>query len=1219
MTETANHGGHEASATAERPVSSRAGDRAPSFLARFWPSRRSPDSLDGAWLEGRSPKVGSCDGASAQACVTEVARRGWSWRRRILVGSLAVVAACLIGPSAFLTWQIHSGSGLGLNMLTPWIARSLSEQMGDGRSVTIGSAVAVRDGSGKVEVEARDVVILDEDGRRVASMPRVALDLDGLPLFGRPAIRRIDMVGASVALKVGADGQIALAAGRFRQFLPEDGASSPQEPAQRPPDLTSQLPDPELSPFRRLGAWLDLIEKSGLDGHRLAGFGLRNGSVIVDDVRSGKRFIFAGIDFSVSVPDQGGVQVAVTASGSGARWTATAAVSARDGDGRRAIDLDMAGLSPRDLSLAIQSPQIFFADTPISGRLQARLDNSGDPSELAGQVIIGAGQVGDLNDGAMRLQIDHALARVNWQAGTPGLKVERIEVISGGNRAELSGLVKPPAAPGEPLVVDIAGAQATTSVLNPHEPPIPLNLGPVRFVYQPGTHVLTVDNLTVNQGGPPLATMNGRVTFQGASPAVSLAITAARMPLATTLALWPRVTNPEVRDWAADNMRGGMTEDLVIRVEVPEGLLANKPWRLEKEALTVQGRLRGTSLGLLPGLSPLRNADIDIKVDGQTAQLAILRGIIEPSPGKRLTITQGVFDIAEHRVADPRSVTRFKLEGSAEATFALLGQDAFKGAASGPTLPTGNIRGNVVANVTVAVPITEKFRPELADYRVEADFSGFAADNGFGEMRIDGAGFRVTTTPREFMLRGEGRLGGAQANFEYRKPRPDARPEIRLTATLDDGGRARLGLNLGTRISGPMPIKLMTIGEDSGRYTVEVDLGPSALNDLLPGWSKPRGTAAKARFTAVETDDGWKLEDLVVESRGVLVRGSAVLDDKGGLVSGMFPAYNLSDGDRMNVRVERAGTGHKVTVRGETMDARAMLRSVTEPPRAGGSASVGQAGDMDIDLKVAAVAGANGEVLRQFDLRMLRRGTEIRSLTASGRVGRNATLAVEQRGQGAAQRMVVSAGDAGAVLRFLDIYRTLQGGELALVMTPPQPDGSIREGGVEINNFAIRGDRAISGMVAAAGDPPERAVRQPSQPASAPNDAFAFSRLRANFARASGKVTVSDGLLWGVAIGATVEGEFDPGRDRLLLRGTYVPAYALNNIFARIPVLGLFLGGSPDEGVIGITYQISGQVSAPRLTVNPLSAVTPGFLRKMFEFRGRSSVPPGEVTGSASR
>ena len=180
----------------------------------------------------------------------------------------------------------------------------------------------------------------------------------------------------------------------------------------------------------------------------------------------------------------------------------------------------------------------------------------------------------------------------------------------------------------------------------------------------------------------------------------------------------------------------------------------------------------------------------------------------------------------------------------------------------------------------------------------------------------------------------------------------------------------------------------------------------------------------------------------------------------------------------------------------------------------------------------------------------------------------------------------------------------MQGGNLALIMTPPRPDGSIREGNVEITNFTIRGDRAIAGMVAAAGEGPNGRRGPPPQQ----NDAFAFSRLRASFTRAGSKVEVSDGLLWGSAIGATVEGEVDTAHDQMKLRGTYVPAYALNNLFARIPVLGVFLGGSPDEGVFGITYEIAGAFSLPRLTVNPLSAVAPGFLRKMFEFRGRSVV-----------
>ncbi|MCZ0733921.1 YhdP family protein [Phreatobacter sp. AB_2022a] len=1154
----------------------------PGRFAALWENRRVPPFLT-CWLQ----------------------RRWWSWRRGV-VAAVAALFLAVAAPCAYLTWQISRGGTVALDLLTPWIASSLSSQLGDGRSVTIGSAVAARDVSGGVEVEAENVTIHDAEGRRIISMPRVALGLDGMPLLGRPSVRRIDLVGASVALKLGEDGQIAFAAGEFRTS-PLPPAAAPEAGGDQAPqaEIRSNLAEPDMSPFRRLGIWLDLMEKSGLDGHRLIGVGLRNGTVIVDDVRSGKRFIFGGIDFDMKAPAAGGLTLSVAASGSGARWNSQAAITPRDAEGRRKIDLVVAGLSPRDLSLALQNPELFHADTPISGSLKAELDSSGDPAQFAGRVALGAGTVGDVSNPEMRIAIDQAAADVRWQAGTRGLSIERVHFSAGQNQGEMNGTVWTPAARGEPLVVEIANAATVTSLLNPQEPPVPLGLTQSRFVYQPDSRVLTIERMNVNQGAATVANVTGRATLTSAAPAISLRVEAPRLALADGLRLWPRITNPHVRDWVVDNLSGGVAEDTIVRIEIAEGQLATMPMLLEPDALLVQSKLRGTALRVLPNLTPLKAADIDVLVDGQATRLNVQRGILEPAPGKRLTLSQGSFTIAEHRVADPRSASRFRLEGSAEAAFALLGQDAFKGAATGPALPTGPVRGNVVANVTVNVPISDKLQPSQIDYRVDADFTAFAGDKVFGEMRIENASFKVVTTPRDFLLRGDGRLGGAQANFEYRKPRPDAKPVIRLTATLDDAGRNRLGLNIGSRIVGPTPLKVTTEGDDSGRYAVEADLTQATLAELLPGWNKPRGQAAKARFTAIEGEGGWRLEDLVVEGRGVLVRGSALLDNSGSLVSGLFPAYNLSDGDRINVRVERAGNGHKVTVRGEMMDARQLIRHMQDPTQLGGtSASAGQATELDIDMKTAAIAGGNGEVIRQFEMRLVKRGAEIRNLTASGRVGRNAPFAIGTRGQGSAMRLAVSSGDAGAVLRFLDLWTTMQGGSLALIMTPPRPDGTIRDGNVEITNFTIRGDRAIAGMVAAAGDP--RGGRRGPPPQA--NDAFAFSRLRAAFTRTGSKVEVSDGLLWGAAIGATVEGEVDTAHDQLKLRGTYVPAYALNNLFARIPVLGVFLGGSPDEGVFGITYEIAGAFNQPRLTVNPLSAVAPGFLRKMFEFRGRSVV-----------
>ena len=86
----------------------------------------------------------------------------------------------------------------------------------------------------------------------------------------------------------------------------------------------------------------------------------------------------------------------------------------------------------------------------------------------------------------------------------------------------------------------------------------------------------------------------------------------------------------------------------------------------------------------------------------------------------------------------------------------------------------------------------------------------------------------------------------------------------------------------------------------------------------------------------------------------------------------------------------------------------------------------------------------------------------------------------------------------------------------------------------------------------------------------------------------------------------------DYARDEVHLRGTLVPLYGANNLLGQLPVVGLFLGGEK-EGLVGVTYEVVGRPGSPVLHVNPLSALAPGLLRKVFEFpanepaRGRST------------
>ena len=147
---------------------------------------------------------------------------------------------------------------------------------------------------------------------------------------------------------------------------------------------------------------------------------------------------------------------------------------------------------------------------------------------------------------------------------------------------------------------------------------------------------------------------------------------------------------------------------------------------------------------------------------------------------------------------------------------------------------------------------------------------------------------------------------------------------------------------------------------------------------------------------------------------------------------------------------------------------------------------------------------------------------------------------------------------------------------------------AVRPSGSEVDAGLIQGQAALGPRASAA---PALQID--------PNS-VAFTKLQVRFARNAGRTEISDGVMWGAQIGASVAGYVDFSRDRVDLSGAFVPAYQLNNLFAKIPLVGPILGGGTHEGLFAINYRVSGAASAPVLHVNPLSAIAPGFLRKIF-------------------
>ena len=80
-----------------------------------------------------------------------------------------------------------------------------------------------------------------------------------------------------------------------------------------------------------------------------------------------------------------------------------------------------------------------------------------------------------------------------------------------------------------------------------------------------------------------------------------------------------------------------------------------------------------------------------------------------------------------------------------------------------------------------------------------------------------------------------------------------------------------------------------------------------------------------------------------------------------------------------------------------------------------------------------------------------------------------------------------------------------------------------------------------------------------------------------------------------------MRGKVDFRAQALDVGGTYVPVSGLMRAPAPIPLLGPLLTGPRGEGIFGITFAIQGSMARPQVIVNPLSLLTPGIFREIFQ------------------
>lgn len=1115
-------------------------------------------------------------------------------RRTLYVKLSVVVVLGVLAAGCYI--RLVAGP-VSLSDYSARVGDALASRLGPGWKVAL-SDTAIELHRALPALQASGIEVRNPTGGVVLRAPYAIVSLDPTSLlFGGLMPRQIELRDLQLRVLVAADGSLSL-------VPPGDAAVAGDPPVAQPaaaPPIAAEngrVPPSQISTAIAsiLSAVLDpaglvgTLDRATLSNARLTLVG-SNGRERVGFDRVGAVFERAqGLDRRMDLRFEGPQGT----------WRVGGTFH-DDGHGGRSADLDAAAVPLTDVMLLTGLSSVpAGTDLKLTGKVAAAVTD-GRLSSLGGSFESSDGSV--TRPGQPPLRIDRMSGEASWDETERRVDIAGLDVKSGSAGVRLGGQLS---AVDGAWRLKLAGHDATMAGATAQDAPFAIAdvSGELNF----DERGVALDRLALKGEGLDL-TMSGAAVPAATGVGARGLIEARNTDIRRLFALWPAEVNPDLRKYLVDNMAGGTLTGMRLKTSLDPDELRNvtnnKP--ISDGAVDLTFGLADVRLKIFDGLPPLKRLNADGRASGTRIAISARGGRIDMPDGRRLNFSDGVYDQPNLDKRDSVARISFRLDGGADALASLLRSPALQG--NGFDIDPANVKGRADMKVSVPLAVHDIPRPADLPLSVAGTLSDLTLERALGREKLEGANLAVSYESGALAVRGDGKVGGSPAVIDLRQPR-GAPGEVNVNLTLDEAARSRRSLPSSPHVTGPVPVKIAApFGPGAkGPMRLEADLTRSGIDGLLPGWTKPAGRPGRLSF-AFADGTPTELRDIVLDSGTTQLRGNAVLGADGGLDRADLGTVKLSPGDDMRAQLDHVGNGYRVNLRGNVGDARPVLKWLTAPPPSAGAKGREQP-DLDLDLGVNILTGFNDEALTGVVANVSTRKSELRSFSLRGQFRSAALDAQLTRRDGQQPLLSVQSADAGAALRFVDLYRRMVGG--ALKVSSVQGDG-VQTGTVSIDNFAVRNEPALRRIAAQETSPGAWGEDRGSVPVSRlDSDQVQFVKLTGEFRRTPSRTDFKDVVIWGAQVGFNVSGYLDTARDRTEVNGVFVPAYGLNNAFSQLPILGLILGGDRNEGLFAINFRVAGSPSAPTLTVNPLSAVAPGILRKLFGW----VMQDGETTGA---
>ena len=725
----------------------------------------------------------------------------------------------------------------------------------------------------------------------------------------------------------------------------------------------------------------------------------------------------------------------------------------------------------------------------------------------------------------------------------------------------------------------------------------------LRFAGTPEVGRIEAAELTL-RGHPdaPTTTVSVSGTWHRTGEAIEedLVLDLDQLDFADLPELWPAgIGGPGARPWVTGNITAGTARQGHVTVA-----LSHKDDFSDLKLTRASGTLEGTGLTVhwLRPLPPIVDGRGQLRIlDPDTLEIAVQSGREVLRNGAVLMLTGGTMRIGGLMQPEQPGEIRAEISGALPAAIALLREPRLH-LFDRAKLPLTDPAGDFTASLSVSLPLREDVRIENIRVRAAAHLQRVHLGNVLGAHALDQGTLDLTAENDGMTLKGQATLAAIpvslDAAMDFRAgPPQQPRQRVSVSGQADSAKLAGLGVDLTDMVSGPIGLQAVLTEQRNGTGTVAIDadLKAARLHVDQLDWSKPPGKAATASARLMLVQNRLDaVEGIALRGDGLTFQGAATCAD-GHVRSVRLDRLVL---DRTELRGEvllpstPGGAPLAVSVIGPVLDLSARLGRPASPPHApAGEPPPGP--PWSLEARFERVLLANGVETTAVHVHAENDGRVYQRLAVEGALRDHTAFALHVAPKDGVRQLALSAGNVGELLRGLDVNKTVQNGKLTIEgRYDDHAAGQPLTGTAELSDFSVRQAATLGKLLQA------MTLYGLFDALSGPG--LAFRQLVAPFRYTEDALELHDVRAFSPSLGLTAKGKVDLAWRRIDIAGTIVPAYFFNSLLGHVPLIGRLFSPERGGGVFAASYGLHGSLDDPDVAVNPLAALTPGFLRGLF-------------------